>query len=58
VRPHRANRLLDEAKGPLDAAALSAIEESNIRVSHVFRGRLAIDPRLAAPEPDRNGAAP
>ena len=56
ARLRQASRLLDEAKGPLDAAALSTIEESDIRASRVFRGGLAIDPRPAAS--DRNGAAP
>ncbi len=40
ARLRQANRLFSEAKGPLDATALSTIEESDIRASRVFRGGL------------------
>ena len=38
ARLRQANRLFDTAKGPLDAAALSAIDEADIRASRVFPG--------------------
>ncbi|MFN0024596.1 MAG: AAA family ATPase [Parvularculaceae bacterium] len=40
ARMRQAKRLFDTATGPLDAAALSMIEESDIRASRVFRGGL------------------
>jgi probable Rubsico expression protein CbbX len=40
ARLRQANRLFTEAKGALDAAALSLIEETDIRASRVFRGGL------------------
>ncbi len=48
ARLRQANRLFETATGPLDAAALSAIDEADIRASRVFRGGLDVD---------RNGAA-
>jgi len=45
ARLRAANRVFTEAKGPLDAAALSTIEESDIRSSRVFRGGLESDRR-------------
>ena len=43
ARLRQANRLFESAEGPLDAAALSAIDEADIRASRVFRGGLAAD---------------
>ncbi|MCB1335736.1 MAG: CbbX protein, partial [Roseivivax sp.] len=43
ARLRQANRLFSEAKGPLDARALSTIAESDIRASRVFRGGLDVD---------------
>ena len=40
ARLRQANRLFSAAKGPLDAAALSTIDEADIRASRVFRGGL------------------
>jgi probable Rubsico expression protein CbbX len=40
ARLRQANRLFETAEGPLDAAALSAIDEADIRASRVFRGGL------------------
>jgi probable Rubsico expression protein CbbX len=40
ARLRQANRLFSEAKGPLDATALSTIDESDIRASRVFKGGL------------------
>jgi probable Rubsico expression protein CbbX len=40
ARMRQAKRLFDTAQGPLDAAALSTIEESDIRASRVFQGGL------------------
>ncbi|MDT8855571.1 CbbX protein [Paracoccaceae bacterium Fryx2] len=40
ARLRQANRLFSADAGPLDAAALSTIEESDIRASRVFRGGL------------------
>ncbi len=40
ARLRQANRLFERAKGPLDANALSTIEEEDIRASRVFRGGL------------------
>lgn len=43
ARLRQANRLFSEAKGPVDAAALSTIREADIRASRVFRGGLDTD---------------
>ena len=43
ARLRQANRLFETAKGPLDAAALSAIDEADLRASRVFRGGLDSD---------------
>ncbi|MBS8226391.1 CbbX protein [Vannielia litorea] len=43
ARLRQANRLFSEAKGPLDAEALSTITEADIRASRVFRGGLDHD---------------
>ncbi|MGF1560870.1 MAG: CbbX protein [Geminicoccaceae bacterium] len=43
ARLRQANRLFETADGPLDAQALSAIDEIDIRASRVFRGGLAAD---------------
>jgi probable Rubsico expression protein CbbX len=43
ARLRQANRLFESASGPLDAKALSTIEEQDIRASRVFRGGLDID---------------
>jgi probable Rubsico expression protein CbbX len=40
ARLRQANRLFQSAQGPLDAAALSTIDEADIRASRVFRGGL------------------
>ncbi len=40
ARLRQANRLFENAEGPLDAAALSAIDETDIRASRVFTGGL------------------
>ena len=40
ARLRQANRLFEEAKGPLDATALSTITEADIRASRVFSGGL------------------
>jgi probable Rubsico expression protein CbbX len=53
ARLRQANRLFLEAKGALDAAALSLIEEPDIRASRVFRGGLESERARAA-----LGAAP
>ncbi|MDF0601686.1 CbbX protein [Psychromarinibacter sp. C21-152] len=47
ARLRQANRLFSEAKGPLDAAALSTIAEPDIRASRVFRGGLDQDRPVA-----------
>ena len=47
ARLRLANRLFRSAAGPLDAAALSTIDEADIRASRVFRGGL--DSERAAP---------
>ncbi|GHE00826.1 CbbX [Defluviimonas sp. 20V17] len=47
ARLRQANRLFNEAAGPLDAAALSAIAETDIRASRVFRGGLDTDRKPA-----------
>lgn len=41
ARLRQANRLFETASGPIDAAALSAIDEADIRASRVFAGGLA-----------------
>ncbi len=43
ARLRQANRLFNEAAGPLDAAALSTITDPDIRASRVFRGGLDVD---------------
>nr|WP_211242207.1 CbbX protein [Paracoccus gahaiensis] len=43
ARLRQANRLFGEAKGPLDAAALSTLTEPDIRASRVFAGGLDVD---------------
>lgn len=43
ARLRQANRLFESATGPLDAKALSTIEEEDIRASRVFRGGLDTD---------------
>lgn len=51
ARLRQANRLFTDAKGPLDAAALSTIREPDIRASRVFRGGLDSDrPAVSAAE--------
>jgi probable Rubsico expression protein CbbX len=40
ARLRQANRLFESAQGPLDAAALSAIDAADIRASRVFAGGL------------------
>ena len=47
ARLRQANRLFDTATGPLDAAALSAIDAPDILASRVFQGGLY---RVASPE--------
>jgi probable Rubsico expression protein CbbX len=51
ARLRQANRLFTEAKGALDAAALSLIDEGDIRASRVFRGGL--DSEVARREAQR-----
>ncbi|MGG7567958.1 CbbX protein [Rhodovulum sp. DZ06] len=43
ARLRQANRLFEGNAGPLDAAALSTIEESDLRPSRVFQGGLSTD---------------
>jgi probable Rubsico expression protein CbbX len=43
ARLRQANRLFQSANGPIDAAALSTIEETDIRASRVFDGGLDVD---------------
>ncbi|MBP7243099.1 MAG: CbbX protein, partial [Amaricoccus sp.] len=43
ARLRQANRLFQTATGPLDAAALSTLDEPDIRASRVFRGGLDAD---------------
>ncbi|MGZ3217928.1 CbbX protein [Paracoccus sp. T5] len=43
ARLRQANRLFNEARGPLDAAALSTLTASDIRASRVFQGGLDVD---------------
>ncbi|MDP0925965.1 CbbX protein [Paracoccus onubensis] len=47
ARLRQANRLFNEAKGPLDARALSTISEPDIRASRVFQGGLDVDRKPA-----------
>ena len=47
ARLRQANRLFQAAQGPLDAAALSAIDAPDIRASRVFAGGLDADRRKA-----------
>ncbi|WP_145105088.1 CbbX protein [Cereibacter sediminicola] len=47
ARLRQANRLFTHASGPLDARALSTIEEADIRASRVFRGGLDSERRAA-----------
>ena len=49
ARLRQANRLFQSAEGPLDAAALSTIDEGDIRASRVFDGGLDIDKEGAEP---------
>ncbi len=42
ARPHQANRLFKAATGPVEAAMLSTIIESDVRASRVFRGGLDV----------------
>jgi len=51
ARLRQANRLFTEARGALDAAALSLIDESDIRASRVFKGGL--DSEVARREAQR-----
>lgn len=48
ARLRQANRLFNDAGGPLDAAALSTITEADLRASRVFRGGLDADRRTSA----------
>ncbi len=48
ARLRQANRLFETAKGPLDAAALSAIDEEDIRASRVFTGGLKSEKEAAS----------
>ncbi|GGF61253.1 CbbX protein [Paracoccus acridae] len=43
ARLRQANRLFNQAKGPLDADTLSTITEPDLRASRVFGGGLAVD---------------
>ena len=43
ARLRQANRLFNEAKGPVDAKQLSTITEADLRASRVFDGGLAVD---------------
>lgn len=47
ARLRQANRLFNEASGPLGADALSTISEPDIRVSRVFQGGLDVDRKSA-----------
>lgn len=47
ARLRQANRLFQSAQGPLDAAALSSIDEIDIRSSRVFSGGLDVDKKGA-----------
>ncbi|SDG86705.1 CbbX protein [Alloyangia pacifica] len=46
ARLRQANRLFNEAKGPLGTEALSTITEADLRASRVFRGGLDADRRM------------
>ncbi|WP_226626348.1 CbbX protein [Alloyangia pacifica] len=46
ARLRQANRLFNEARGPLGAEELSTITESDLRASRVFHGGLGTDRRL------------
>ncbi|MCE6952328.1 CbbX protein [Cereibacter sphaeroides] len=48
ARLRQANRLFTSSSGPLDAAALSTIDEEDIRASRVFKGGLDSERRAAA----------
>jgi hypothetical protein len=50
ARLRQANRLFSEAKGPLDAAALSTITAADLRASRVFQGGLDVDRMREAAE--------
>ena len=56
ARLRQANRLFNEAKGPIEADRLSLITEPDIRASRVFRGGLDVD-RLDAQGANRQSAA-
>ncbi|MDP5308766.1 CbbX protein [Paracoccus spongiarum] len=43
ARLRQANRLFNEARGPIDADTLSTITEADLRSSRVFRGGLDVD---------------
>ncbi|MCE6960977.1 CbbX protein [Cereibacter sphaeroides] len=47
ARLRQANRLFTSSSGPLDAAALSTIDEEDIRASRVFKGGLDSERRAA-----------
>ena len=48
ARLRQANRLFTSSSGPIDAAALSTIDEGDIRASRVFKGGLDSERRAAA----------
>jgi probable Rubsico expression protein CbbX len=48
ARLRQANRLFEKAAGPLDAAALSAIDAPDVRASRVFSGGLAAERKTSA----------
>lgn len=50
ARLRQANRLFSEAKGPLDAVALSTITAADMRASRVFQGGLDVDRMREAAE--------
>ncbi|PRY87693.1 CbbX protein [Donghicola tyrosinivorans] len=50
ARLRQANRLFSEAKGPLDAVALSTITAADLRASRVFQGGLDVDRMREAAE--------
>ncbi|MEZ5910549.1 MAG: CbbX protein [Hyphomicrobiaceae bacterium] len=51
ARLRQASRLLETAAGPLDAAALSAVDEADIRASRVFHGGLCVTARAGEADP-------
>ncbi|WP_374300673.1 CbbX protein [Paracoccus sp. (in: a-proteobacteria)] len=55
ARLRQANRLFNEAKGPIDVGRLSLITEPDIRASRVFRGGLDVD-RMNGDRLDAQGA--